>query len=418
MHAAETITGLARFTGRGPGTDAERRAAGWLARDIEAAGRDVRTEPFWCRPNWAFAHAWHVALGLAGSLLAVSHPRVGGALVLVALVSVIADDLIGLSVGRRLTPERASQNVVAAADASPHRVRLIVTATYDAGRAGLAYRDGLRAPAARLRRATGGLTPGWLGWVAIALAWLLAIAIVRLGGTRGTAIGLAQLPPTVGLVLGLTLLLELASSDYGPAAGDNGSGVAVALALVRALDTAPPARLGVEVVLAAAGEGGGIGLRRYLRSRRGRLEPANAIVLGIAACGAGRPRWWLSDGQLLALRYHARLRGLCAHVADDEAHLGATVHRGRGATPARPARIAGLPAIAIGCLDERGLVPRSHQSGDVDDAVDPESLDATLALALALVDAIDAEVGRTAAGAGAPQHRARRVKTPAAAARD
>ena len=104
------------------------------------------------------------------------------------------------------------------------RVQLLITANYDAGRTGLAYRPELRRIAARLDAAIGGLVPGWLGWLTIAIVWLLAIAIARLEGSQGTAIGVLQLIPTVGLVLGLALLLELAAADFGPAAGDNGTG--------------------------------------------------------------------------------------------------------------------------------------------------------------------------------------------------
>jgi hypothetical protein len=395
MRLAETIAGLTKFDGRRSGTDAERRAANWLGSELSASGRDARLEPFWCRPNWALGHAWHVALGLAGSLVAASEPRVGGAIVLVALLSLIADAVIGFSPGRRLTPERASQNVVAAADDTDDRVRLIVTANYDAGRAGLMYRDGLRGWAARMRDGARGLAPGWLAWTSLALVWLLVVAIIRSTGSHGGAIGVAQLIPTVALVLALALLLDQAGAATGPAAGDNASGVAVALALVRALDAAPPSRLAVEVVLEGAGEGGGLGLRRHLRARRRLLRPHNTIVLGIAACGSGQPRWWTSDGAFLPLRFHPRLRALCQQVASEESHLRAAPHRGRGATPALPARAAGIPAIAIGCLDGRGLAARSHQATDTAELIDEASLAATLAMALALVDAIDLDLART-----------------------
>ncbi len=73
----------------------------------------MQVESFWCRPNWALAHAWHAALGLAGSLLSVPLPHLGLDLLLAALACVLADELLGISPGRRLTRERASQNVVA-----------------------------------------------------------------------------------------------------------------------------------------------------------------------------------------------------------------------------------------------------------------------------------------------------------------
>jgi len=403
MRPTEIAAHLEGFEGRGAGTDAERRAAQWLADQVSAGGREVIVEPFWCRPSWALAHAWHVVLGLAGSLIATASAPVGGALVLASLVSVLADELIGISPGRRLTPERASQNVVAVpmrrgAETGPGRVRLVIAANYDAGRAGLAYRNGLRAIFARLRCASRGLVPGWLGWLAIANVWLLAMAILRIVGHHSRLVGVAQLPPTVGLLLGLALLIELAISDFAPAAGDNGTGVAAALTLARALDVSPPGNLDVEVVLEGAGDGGQIGMRRYLRARRRERRPSDTVVLGIAACSGGNPRWWVSDGSLLPRRYARPLTGLAAAVASREPYLQARPHRGRGVTPAFPARRRRLPALAIGCLDQHGLAPRSHQRSDTAAEIDADAVDAAVQFGLMLVDAIDASV----ASAGRP----------------
>ncbi len=400
MRAADTAATLSRFEGRGAGTDAERRAARWLARELMTAGRAVRIEPFWCRPNWPLTYVWHVLLGLVGSLVSVSSPRIGGALVLVAVLSVIADERLGMSPGRRLTFEHASQNVVAmpARPASPDQtsqqppVHLIITANYDAGRTGFVYRGDVRRPFARATAALGRLGPlwpGWLGWVTVALGLLLLTAILRLGGDRGTAVGVVQFVATVVLVVTLALLLELASSGYSPAASDNASGVAVAAALAGALGAAPPRRMSVEVVLQGAGDSFRIGLRKHLRARRGTLTRRNTVVLGIAACGAGRPHWWLSDGQLVPLRYFNGLAQLCAQVASEDTSLKAAPHRGRGGAPAFRATSARLPAIAIGCLDEKGLPPRSHRATDTADALEAPALDGTVQFGLMLVEAID-----------------------------
>jgi Peptidase family M28 len=404
MGAAETIASLASFERRGAGTNAERRAALWLGAELRTPRRDAILETFWCRPSWAMAHAWHVGLALLGSLVSVASPKVGGALILVGLLSLALDALAGVSLGRRLSPERASQNVVSrnvvgqnmvsqtSGEAQP--VTLIITANYDAGRAGVVYRSGARRLAARLRTVTGARTPGWQGWLTIAFVWVLVTAILRDGGAAGHAIGVAQLVPTAALVLALALLVELASSEHGPAAGDNASGVALALALARALDVAPPRRLGVEVVLQGASDGTTLGLSRHLRTRRRELTAANTVVLGIGACGEGNPCWWTSDGSLVPLRFTSRLGQIAEHAAGPTTELGAVPHRGRGTTPALAARFAGLPAITIGCLDGDGLAPRSHQTADVPEALDRGSIDRLLELALTLVDAIDADLSR------------------------
>jgi hypothetical protein len=409
MQALDTVAQLARFEGRGAGTDAERRAARWLAGQLRGGRRRTTVQAFWCRPNWALAQAWHTLAAVVGSLLAVHHGFLGGTIILAALVCVVADGLTGYSPGRRLTREHASQNVVSpappTADGDPTgRVRLIVTANYDAGRTGLIYRDWVRVPVARLKRLTGQLSPGWTGWMVIAMAWLVAVAVLRHGGATGTPIGIVQLVPTAALVITLALLLELAGAPFGPATGDNGTGTAVAIALVRALDAAPPRRLDVELVLHGAGEAGMTGLRRHLRSRRGELHPADTIVLGIAACGSGRPCWWVSDGPLVPLRYLARLRRLAAQAGPTRPH------RGRGTSPAFPARTRGLPALTIGCLDARGLALRSHQAGDTATALDPAAPDALLQYALTLVDAIDADLARTQASTSSLPRAARAAR--------
>jgi hypothetical protein len=408
MRPAETIASLDAFPGRGAGTDAERRAAVWLSRALGQA-RAGHPEPFWCRPNWALAHAWHLTAAVAGSLIARGSPRVGGAIVLVALLSTLADAMTGRSLGRLLTRERASQNVVSEHDDTPpDAVHLVITANYDAGRCGFVYRHKPRRSAARLAKASKRRAPGWIGWTAVALAILIAVAILRLEGNAGIALDLIQLVPTVALLIAASLLLEQATSSVSPAAGDNASGVAAAVALTGALDAAPPSHLIIDVVLQGASDGDGTGLRQYLRARRGMRKAANTVVLGFAPCGAGEPRWWVSDGNLAPVGYFQPLRQMCAEIAAAEPHLYARSYRGRGRTPALPARSARLPAIALGCLDDHGLAPRSHQPEDTPEHIDQAAIDRTVELSLLLVDRIDALL----AARGAPA-----VRGPATARR-
>jgi hypothetical protein len=416
MSATQTAAQLTEFTRRGAGTDAERRAALWLRDETESGWREATIETFWCRPNWAMAHSWHLLLGIAGSLVMVSNATLGGALVLAALISILADWFTGRSPGRRLTPERASQNVVSlplAADRpvadrsgdpdagdpdAGERLRLIVTANYDAGRADLIHRSWLRRATGLPRRLAGDgrFTPGWLGWLVIAHVWLLVVAVLRHGspGTTSPAVGILQLIPTVVLVLALALLVESAAADIGPSAADNATGTAVALALTRALDAAPPRRVAVELVLQGAGDGQMIGLARHLRERRKQLVRRNTIVLGIGPCGPGPPHWWTGDGNLVPLRYHPRLRQLAGQVAEAEPARDARPHRGRGTAPAMPARLRGIPAINLGSLDARGLAACSHTAQDTAENLDPRALDELLQFALMLVDAIDSDLVR------------------------
>jgi hypothetical protein len=339
--ATELTEQLHAFGPRPAGRDAERRAAGWAARQLGTdPRRHAELETFWCRPNWAGAQAWHVTLAFAASLLATTQAKLGGALLLVALGAILLDWYTCRSPGRLLTRERASQNVVSPSPRPP-RVRLILTAPLDTGTLDPDNPRGI---------------PGWLFWICLLCAWALIVALVRLEGGRSILVAVLQLIPTVGLIGALIWLLG------GRHPSDHAAGVGAVLALTRLLDAAPPANLGVDVVLTGVGSGYGLGLRRYLRARRRRLTVTNTVVLGI---GAGTGGYYLiADGPLLPTGFFAELRRLAAATGQLEPRSG------RGCSPALPARLRGLPAITIG--------------GDPDRVVEA---------ALALVDAVDAYVG-------------------------
>ena len=59
----EVIRELCAFEGRGPGTDAERRAAQALAGRLRAIGRRAEIEPFFAHPQYALVHLIHAAAG-------------------------------------------------------------------------------------------------------------------------------------------------------------------------------------------------------------------------------------------------------------------------------------------------------------------------------------------------------------------
>ena len=399
MDALETVKGLAAFAGRAPGSDAERRAARWLAKRLRDANRETETETHWVRPQWPVVYAFHVALAIAGSVVSVDEPVIGAVILGAALVAYALDLSGRVYLLRRLTPHRATQNVIAPAAAasgatSEGPLRLVVSAHYDAGRSGLVYRDTVQRLNARLLRLARGHAPGGLGLMLWGIALVTAAAGAHAGGVSGTGLRIVQLIPTVALMIALALLIDIALSQPVPAANDPASGAAVALALAAALDRAPPANLSVEVVLAGAGEGPALGMRAYTRARRKRLAREATAVIHLAACGRGRPRWWTSDGVIPPLRFHPRLLELCAAVARDEGHLGAGPHVGHGVSGAYPARAARFPAVTIGCLDGDELTPSSHQHTDVPDRVEPQALRAALEFCLALVDRLDADVGR------------------------
>ena len=342
MSRAAELTEQLRARGPRPaGSDAERRAAAWIAERIgEDPRRAARLETFWARPNWAGAQAWHIAAAIGGSLLATTQARAGAVVIVVALAAMLVDWRTCRSPGRLLTREHASQNVISSGPGE-QRVRLIITANLDTARLNPDHERPL---------------PGWLFWIVAATIWTLVVALVRVEGGHSTLVGVLALIPTVALILALAWLL-LATRP-----GDNAAGVAAALALTRILDAAPPANLAVDLVICGAASGDGLGLRRYLRSQRRRRDVTNTVVLG---CNSGAGAAYLSsDGPLLALSFFGPLRRLAAETGLLSAR------RGHGCSAALAARLAQLPALTL--------------AGEAE---------AIVAAGLALVDAVDVYVG-------------------------
>ncbi|HEY3020974.1 MAG TPA: hypothetical protein VGJ32_12325, partial [Solirubrobacteraceae bacterium] len=333
----EIVTALVAVPGRGACTDAERRACALLRDGLRARGRPARLEPHWVRPQWPAAWAAHAALGVLGSLLAVSLPAVGLAIVAATLASYVLDATGRAHVLRALFPRRATQVVVSEPTGPPRPVRLVIAAAVDAPRTGAIFTDRYARREARARRTLRGHLSSPPAALAFLLLVLTGFAGARLAGAGGQALGAVQLVPSALLLLAAAALVDVALSPPSPGANADASAVAVALALADALDAAPPRNLDVELVLAGAGDGPALGMRGYVAARRRTRRPEEVAVLALGPCGGGRPRFFTSEGLLLPLRLHPRLVTLARRAAAAEAHLGARPAV-RGLTSALPAR--------------------------------------------------------------------------------
>jgi hypothetical protein len=409
MDPLAVVARLGGIAPRGAAGDGERRAAVWLRDQLRAAGGHASLQTIWVRPRWELAAALGVTLALAGSVTSVWQPTPGLALLAAALVGLVGEFSGRALLLRRLLPERATQNLIStaggdlrvadpaeAADApdAPRdgRVELVVAANLDAGRAGAIYADRWSTLEGRLRRLADGHLSSPTAILTADVAGLVAVAAIRAAGTGGAVVSVAQFALTAVLVIALAALLDIALADVSPGANVNATGVAVAVALVEALEEIALRRLNVTLALTGAGDPGALGMRAFVAERRRRWRPEDVIVLAIEPCGAGTPHWLERDGRLLGLRFHPRLRALMQTVATQERHLHAEPLRSHGCSEAYPARLAGWPAIAVGCHDELGRTPHAREPNDVYEAIDAASLEATLELCLAFVGQLDAEL--------------------------
>jgi hypothetical protein len=393
----DVIRKLCSFEKRLAGTDAERRAANWLAAHLRDGGRRAEIEPTYVHPQYGLVHAAHCALGFGASLLAIVQPAIGFAIVLATAVSMYLDLNYRRYLLRRLFFRRASQNVVAPGKHSDAPARVLLCAHYDAARTGAAFNPKRVARGARL--AAGLRIPiGPFRILFWSLAILLPILGARMAGFDSTLISLLQLPPTLVLLVGVFLLTDIALSGVVPGANDNASGVATVLSLAEELDTDPPANLDVWVLLTGGEECLQEGMRSFVRAHRADLDRATTYFVNVDTVGHGTVRFEVGAGWVITYRLNRRLVELCAAIAtadredSDRYQARPLVHGLAG--DSMPPTVAGFPATAITCLNDLNYVPEYHTPNDTPDRVDAAALDRAHGFALELVRALDRDVGR------------------------
>jgi hypothetical protein len=394
----ELIEKLCSFEGRSPGTDAERRAANWLATRLRAMGRRAEVEPTHVHPEYSLVLALHCALGIAGSLIAIAVAPLGFALVLIAAVSMYFDQNTRLYLLRRLFFRRASQNLVSPGPAPAAPARVILSAHYDAAKTGLVFGPGsTRLPRRLSERARLLLGPFrlifWGG-----LAPLLPIIGARMAGVDAGWLSAVQLLPTVLLLLAFVLLIDIALSDVVPGAYDNASGVAAVLSIAEELDRSPPANLDVWVVLPGAEECNCEGMTRYVTAHREEIDRERTAFINLDSTSYGSVHYLVSEGAILSYAMDGRLVELCDAIADAD-RAGESRYRARPLripthTDALPAIARGFRAISI-VAAENGLTPHYHHTPeDTPDKLDEDAMTRTVEFTLELVRQLDRDLGR------------------------
>ncbi|MGH2924950.1 MAG: M28 family peptidase [Solirubrobacterales bacterium] len=389
----EVIRELCSFEERLAGTDAERRAGDWLAERLRRAGRRAEVEPTYVHPQVALTQAAHCLLGFAGSLVAILSPPAGFAIVLAAALAMYLDLNARFYLVRRLFFRRASQNVVSPGPMPDAPARLLLLAHYDAARSGPLFRRRTIARLATLARLTRlPLSPSRiLFW---SLAALLPILGARMAGLDSGLISVLQLIPTLILLFGILMLVNVELSDVAPGANDNASGVATVLSLAEELASKPPENLDVSVVLIGGGECLMEGTRAFVRSHRDELR-GDAYFVNVEAVGRGAVRYVTGEGMAVSFGMDRRVIELCDAIADSGGARPEGPLAWGFATASLPLRLARCRGTTVTTIERGSLVPAAfHRLDDVPGGIDATALDDAHRFTLELVRAIDRDVGR------------------------
>jgi hypothetical protein len=401
----EVIRELCSFEERGPGTDAERRAANMLAGRLRATGRRADIEPFYCHPQYPVVHLIHALMGVAGSLIATIEPAAGFALVLLAAVSTYLDLNTRIYLVRSLLFRRISQNVVSPGDRPEAPARLILIAHYDAARTGYIFSKASNRIRRLPERIRLGLGPFrlffWLG-----LAPLLPILGARMAGVDATWLSALQAVPTIVLLVAAFLLIDIALSEIVPGAYDNASGVAAVLSAADELTARPPENLDVWILLAGSEESLCEGSRAFVRRRRKEFDRATTAFVNVDSVSYGQVAYEISQGAVISLPHDRQLIELCEALAAAQppGEPRARPIRHPLVDDALPPRVRRMRSLTLRTTDSDGnLAPWYHTNDDVPERVDEAALTRATEFVIALARLIDRDAGRRPASPGAAE---------------
>jgi hypothetical protein len=288
---------LAEFAPRAVCSDVERRAAVWAHDDLRARGHEAWMETHWVRPQFALAIALACALTAIGGLVAIGAPEAGLAIAALGALSLLLDVGGGTGPLRLLVPRRATQVVLVAPDDGAG-VDLLFVARTDVPRRGLA---------ARLAR-----VPGGTWWLVLCAFGIVVSAAARVAGADGLVLGIAQLVPTIVLLVAAAGALDAAVAPVGDGRAED-EALAAALALHDDLARDPPPGIAAGLLLA-----GPDALRAHLR--RERLDPARTALLHVRAgdIRSRHPQWRAAATEAGLTARRRGPRGLPAALAPPE----------------------------------------------------------------------------------------------------
>jgi Peptidase family M28 len=356
----EAILDLGR---RAPGSDAERRSSLHLQQRLAALGREADVESFSIYPAWPLGYALLAAASVVASVLAIDAAAAGSALALAAALLTFLDASLLLPTARRALGRRASQNVVSWGG-SDGPGALVLVAHCDAPRGGIAR---------RVRLPVGGVDLLFLAQLAV-----LACCVLRTIGIDGTALTIVQFIPTLGLIVAIALLADIALAGTRAGENDNASGDVLLLRLATRLGNRLE-HFDVHVLFAGAQQAGGAGLRDFVKRHRDRLPRDRTVFVNLDAVGAGEVRYTRREGALLTARSHAQVVGLADQMVEDG--FDAAALASRHASDGSAAAAAGFAAITITCSEQT--------TGRVEE----RALDRAEAFSTELVGRLDAELG-------------------------
>jgi Peptidase family M28 len=360
----------------------ERRAAEWLAERLRELGARTQIEPEDAHGTYWWPLGIATAAGAGAGALALSGWRRTGAAIAAAAAGAIADDLPpGGRRLRKVLQRRKAFNVVGEVGPADAERTVVLVAHHDAAHSGLLFHPAIPELADRvgfIERAD--TSPALMAPV---IGGPAAVAAGALSGRRWlTRLGMA-------LSLGsAAAFADIGSRDAVPGANDNATGVAVLVAIARALAERPTGEVRVMLV-STSEEALCEGMQLFAERHFGDLPRESTFVMALDTLGSPHLLALRGEGMLRMREYPSRSLELIDGVAEE---LGIDLFpnlRLRNATDGVIPLVAGYECASLCSCTDLKQPSNYHWPTDVPENVDYETVAAAVRLTEAVVRRLD-----------------------------
>ncbi len=367
---------------RGSTTAGERQGAEYCKAQLEQLGIQANLEAFMSAGSIFLPHLLASVLMLTAFILYPQAGRWSAAIAFAVSLISLASQLLELgfkdNLFRWMVPKAKSQNVVAVVPPADERYQdLVLIGHIDTQRTPLIFRSKAWVDAYK---------------AFITIAFILFAAQVLLFGLgwifQWGWLWYAASPSALGALLLAAICVQADLTPFTAGANDNATAVAMVLALAEKFQYSPLQHTRVYLVCTGCEEVQHYGAIDFFK--RHRLEMLNPRGLVFEMLGCAGPAWLTSEGIIVPFHADADLMALVERLSQENPQWGAYPGQiSGGNTEMADCLRFKVPAITLFGLTPQGEAPYWHQVGDTFDKMDPEVLDRTYALALALIQEID-----------------------------
>jgi hypothetical protein len=198
----------------------------------------------------------------------------------------------------------------------------------------------------------------------------------------------ATIPTALSAVLMVAMFAEADFTSFTAGANDNATAVGMVLTLAEHFNQNPLQHTRILAVCTGCEEVQHYGMIDFYKRHRNEMKNPKAVVFEMLGCAG--PTWLTKEGIIVHFKADPDLVKMVENLAAEHPEWGARASQVSGGnTEMADAIRFNVPAIALVGLSKEGIAPYWHQKADTFDKMDPEVMERTWALTIALIHRID-----------------------------